>query len=61
MQGNNYGGEKEDKKGGVVDVTAPATDQAKQWNGWDTALKPAQELFTLARKPYQKKQLQQMF
>ena len=47
MQGNNYAGEKEDKKGGLVDVTVAATKEAKQWEGWGTALKPAQELFTL--------------
>lgn len=29
----------------------PATDQAKQWEGWGTALKPAYEPFILARKP----------
>lgn len=32
-------------------VTAPATDAAKQWNGWGTALKPAHEPIVLARKP----------
>jgi hypothetical protein len=32
-------------------VTAPATDAAKQWNGWGTALKPAFEPIILARKP----------
>lgn len=32
-------------------ITAPSTDAAKQWNGWGTALKPALELWTLARKP----------
>jgi DNA modification methylase len=34
-----------------VDITAPATDEAKQWDGWGTALKPACEFFTLCRKP----------
>jgi site-specific DNA-methyltransferase (adenine-specific) len=29
----------------------PATDAAKQWEGWGTALKPACELIVLARKP----------
>lgn len=29
----------------------PSTDQAKQWQGWVTALKPAMELWTLCRKP----------
>jgi DNA modification methylase len=31
--------------------TKPATPEAKQWNGWGTALKPATEFWTLARKP----------
>jgi site-specific DNA-methyltransferase (adenine-specific) len=31
--------------------TAPATDSAKQWAGWGTALKPACEPIVLARKP----------
>jgi site-specific DNA-methyltransferase (adenine-specific) len=33
------------------DVTAPATDEAKQWEGWGTALKPAHEPIVMARKP----------
>jgi DNA modification methylase len=33
------------------DITAPATDAAKQWQGWGTALKPALEPITVARKP----------
>lgn len=32
-------------------ITAPATDAAKQWSGWGTALKPASEHWILARKP----------
>ena len=31
--------------------TAPATDAARQWQGWGTALKPAWEPIILARKP----------
>ena len=33
------------------DLTAPTTDEAKTWQGWGTALKPAQEPICLARKP----------
>ncbi len=33
--------------------TRPATDAAKQWDGWGTALKPAYEPIILARKPLQ--------
>jgi site-specific DNA-methyltransferase (adenine-specific) len=32
-------------------ATAPATDEAKQWEGWGTALKPAYEPIIVARKP----------
>ncbi|HUX43575.1 MAG TPA: site-specific DNA-methyltransferase [Terracidiphilus sp.] len=32
-------------------ITAPATEAAKQWEGWGTALKPALEPITVARKP----------
>ena len=31
---------------------APVTDEAKQWQGWGTALKPAMEPITMARKPF---------
>jgi len=37
--------------GGDDPITAPATDAARQWEGWGTALKPACELIVLARKP----------
>jgi len=33
------------------DITAPATDEAKQWEGWGTALKPAHEPIAVGRKP----------
>lgn len=33
------------------DITAPATDEAKQWDGWGSALKPATEIWWLVRKP----------
>jgi site-specific DNA-methyltransferase (adenine-specific) len=33
------------------DITAPATEAARQWAGWGTALKPALEPITVARKP----------
>ena len=37
-----------DKK---AQITAPATEAAKKWSGYGTALKPAQEPAVLARKP----------
>ena len=33
------------------DITAPATPEAQQWQGWGTALKPAHEPICVARKP----------
>ena len=33
-------------------ITAPATEAAKQWEGWGTALKPAWEPIIVARKPF---------
>jgi hypothetical protein len=38
-------------KGGIMQITAPATDAARQWQGWGTALKPSWEPICLARKP----------
>src|SRR5690606_17890947 len=49
IRGNSY------NKGGYervqLPITAPATPEAKQWEGWGTALKPAYEPIILARKP----------
>jgi hypothetical protein len=42
---NDYTGQQE------WDITAPATPEAKQWQGWGTALKPALEPIVVARKP----------
>lgn len=36
---------------GTFDITAPATDLARKWDGWGTALKPAHEPIIVARKP----------
>jgi site-specific DNA-methyltransferase (adenine-specific) len=37
------------------DVTSPATPEAQEWEGWGTALKPANEPIVLARKPLSEK------
>ena len=42
------GAEREDREDNPI--TAP-TDEAKEWDGWGTALKPSTEFWTLARKP----------
>jgi site-specific DNA-methyltransferase (adenine-specific) len=35
----------------TTEITAPSTPEAKQWEGWGTALKPAFEPIVVARKP----------
>lgn len=40
-----------DNSEGECAITAPATDVARQWEGWGTALKPAWEPIIVARKP----------
>lgn len=35
----------------TMDITAPSTDEAKEWAGWGTALKPAFEPIVMGRKP----------
>jgi site-specific DNA-methyltransferase (adenine-specific) len=37
--------------GDGITETAPATDAARQWEGWGTALKPAHEPIVVARRP----------
>jgi len=49
---NNHDGRWNDGQiDGTFNITAPATEAAKQWAGWGTALKPALEPITVARKP----------
>jgi len=36
---------------GEVDITVPATPEAKQWEGWGTAMKPSHEDIVVAQKP----------
>jgi len=45
--GNLIGGK---VRAGFIDITAPATDAARVWQGYGTALKPAHEPIVLARK-----------
>lgn len=37
--------------GNIPDLTAPATELAQKWEGWNTTLKPAHEPICMARKP----------
>jgi hypothetical protein len=49
--GKHAGQEKAYGFSGEFDITAPSTPEAKQWEGWGTALKPAFEPIVVARKP----------
>lgn len=46
-----------DRSATTLDITAPATDAARQWQGWGTAMKPALETVTFASKPYTDEQV----
>lgn len=53
MDGYKWLGEKyEESQNNLIDITAPATDLAKQWQGWGTCLKPSYEPIIVARKPF---------
>ena len=41
----------EQKGNAIIEDTLPSTPEAKQWDGWGTALKPAHEPIVVARKP----------
>jgi DNA modification methylase len=52
MAGGNYEGSYEGKTlKESMDLTAPGSPEAAQWQGWGSALKPAHEPIVLARKP----------
>lgn len=50
----NWNTESQERKESI-DITAPATEQAKKYEGWGTALKPAHEPICMARKPLAEK------
>lgn len=50
-RGGGYSGTQSSPNDGM-NITAPATEAAKHWDGWGTALKPAWEPIILARKPF---------
>ena len=55
MQGGNYGGNKPDKKNGIINITEPQGKEAKQWEGYKShGLKPAYEPIIVAMKPNDK-------
>jgi DNA modification methylase len=51
LSGAQYEGVYAGGNTGAAAITAPATDAARRWQGWGTALKPALEPITVARKP----------
>lgn len=51
-EGDKYPGEN-----GVNYITAPATPEAHQWNGYGTALKPSTEFWWLVQKPISEKSI----
>jgi hypothetical protein len=53
--GGRVAGKQMDKPRLNLPITAPATDAARQWQGFGTALKPACEFWILCRKPIAEK------
>ena len=53
--GSGINGHTADERLAASQITAPATPEAAQWDGWGTALKPAFEPVVLARKPLAEK------
>lgn len=52
IKGNSFNSDDVSGRGRLAaNITAPTSDQAKEWDGWGTALKPANEPIVLARKP----------
>lgn len=58
-QTNNNGIVGTENKGPSVKRDTPVTDEAKRWNGWGTAFKPAMEPICFARKPLGEKTVAQ--
>jgi DNA modification methylase len=54
FNGTDYANGEEWQGATEVPLTAPATPEAIQWNGWGTALKPAHEPIVMGRKPFAK-------
>jgi site-specific DNA-methyltransferase (adenine-specific) len=54
---NKKGWKKDNGREFVPTVTEAATDAAREWEGWGTALKPATEPICLARKPLSEKSI----
>jgi len=57
ISGGRYGDKNTLSKNTDINITAPATPEATQWEGWGTGLKPAVEIWVLARKPISEKNI----
>lgn len=55
ISGVQYEGVYQGGNTGSETITAPSSNEAKQWQGWGTALKPAFEPVVVARKPLEEK------
>lgn len=53
LNGSGFGNVGHGLSSTSIPITAPATDAARQWSGWGTALKPAYEPVIVARRPLQ--------
>lgn len=51
LKGGTYSVGAPNSPGGDILITAPATEEAKRFQGWGTALKPAIEIWWLCRRP----------
>src|SRR5690625_3162778 len=51
LKGGTYVTGAPNSPSGYLQVTAPATELARKWDGWGTALKPAHEPIIVVRKP----------
>ena len=49
--GRMYAGGTEGRRIDLSEITAPASPEAKKWDGYGTALKPSHEIICVARKP----------
>lgn len=60
LKNNNCYGADIDR-GGIQEITSPSTPEAKKWDGFGTALKPASEHWILVKKPLSEKTVAKNF
>ena len=52
FSGNRYNQDNSDREKYIRTITKPSTEEAEEWDGWGSLLKPAHEPICLARKPF---------